>query len=132
MDTVASAVIVTPMTAIATTAHAMKVENLAARYGAKVAIENVTLDILPQRITALIGPSGCGKSTLIRCLNRMHEVIKGAYATGSVLLDGEDIYAKHADPVRIRRRIGMVFQKPNPFPTMSIYDNVLAGFKLNI
>ncbi len=85
----------------------------------------------PNKITAIIGPSGCGKSTLIRCMNRMHEVIRGAYAEGQVFLDDENIYDERADPVTIRRKIGMVFQKPNPFPTMSIYDNVIVGLKLN-
>jgi phosphate transport system ATP-binding protein len=113
------------------TGHTLVTRNLTAYYGKVKAIEDVSINFKPNLITALIGPSGCGKSTLIRCLNRMHEVIKHAYATGEVLLDGENIYAPEADPVRIRRRIGMVFQKPNPFPTMSIYDNVLAGLKLN-
>jgi len=81
-------------------------------------------------VTALIGPSGCGKSTFVRCLNRMHEVVPGARATGQVLLDGEDVYGPGVDPVVIRRRIGMVFQKPNPFPTMSVFDNVAAGLRL--
>jgi phosphate transport system ATP-binding protein len=112
-------------------ARELETRNLSAFYGKTKAVEDVNLKFSPNIITALIGPSGCGKSTLIRCLNRMHEVIKGAYATGEVLLDGENIYAPEADPVRIRRRIGMVFQKPNPFPTMSIYDNVIAGLKLN-
>ena len=85
----------------------------------------------PGSITALIGPSGSGKSTLLRSLNRMHEVVKDATVKGQVLLNGENIYAPGADPVRVRRRIGMVFQKPNPFPMMSIYDNVIAGFKLS-
>jgi phosphate transport system ATP-binding protein len=113
--------------------HARELEtrNLSAFYGKTKVVEDVNLKFNSNIITALIGPSGCGKSTLIRCLNRMHEVIEGAYATGEVLLDGENIYAPEADPVRIRRRIGMVFQKPNPFPTMSIYDNVIAGLKLN-
>jgi phosphate transport system ATP-binding protein len=112
-------------------ARELETRNLSAFYGKTKVVEDVNLKFSPNIITALIGPSGCGKSTLIRCLNRMHEVIKGAYATGEVLLDGENIYAPEADPVRIRRRIGMVFQKPNPFPTMSIYDNVIAGLKLN-
>jgi phosphate transport system ATP-binding protein len=124
---------VLPKAAYATNpvAHDFEVRNLAAYYGKTKVVEGINLKFQPGIITALIGPSGCGKSTLIRCLNRMHEVIKGAYATGDVLLDGENIYAPGADPVRIRRRIGMVFQKPNPFPTMSIYDNVIAGLKLN-
>lgn len=109
----------------------LEVRNLSAFYGKTKAIEAISILFRANTITALIGPSGCGKSTLIRCLNRMHEVVKGAYATGEVLLASENIYAPNADPVRIRRRIGMVFQKPNPFPTMSIYDNVIAGFKLN-
>lgn len=115
----------------ATKAHTMEVRNLSAFYGQTKAINEINLTFLPHNVTALIGPSGCGKSTLIRCLNRMHEVVSGATVTGEVLLDGENIYGPKADPVRIRRRIGMVFQKPNPFPTMSIYDNVLAGYKLN-
>jgi phosphate transport system ATP-binding protein len=87
---------------------------------------------MPSRqVTAIIGPSGCGKTTLIRCLNRMHEVISGARIEGRVLIQGEDIYALGVDPVLVRRRVGMVFQKPNPFPTMSIYDNVAAGLRLN-
>src|SRR4051812_1575499 len=109
----------------------LEVRNLSAYYGKSLAVGDINIKFNPNTITALIGPSGCGKSTLIRCLNRMHEVVKGAYATGEVLLDGENIYGPGSDPVRIRRRIGMVFQKPNPFPTMSIYDNVLAGVKLN-
>ncbi len=112
-------------------AHDLEVRNLDAYYGRTKAIEAINLKFKPNLITALIGPSGCGKSTLIRCLNRMHEVVKGASATGEVLLDGENIYAPTADPVRVRRQVGMVFQKPNPFPTMSIYDNVIAGLKLN-
>jgi phosphate transport system ATP-binding protein len=114
-----------------TVTHELETRNLSAFYGRTQAIEAINLKFRPNIITALIGPSGCGKSTVLRCLNRMHEVIKGAYATGEVLLDGENIYAPDADPVRVRRRIGMVFQKANPFPTMSIYDNVIAGLKLN-
>ena len=87
--------------------------------------------IEPKAITAFIGPSGCGKSTLIRTLNRMHEVIPNAYVTGSMKMDGEDIYATDVDPVKVRSQVGMVFQRPNPFPTMSIKDNVLSGYKLN-
>jgi phosphate transport system ATP-binding protein len=109
----------------------LEVKNLSAFYGTTKALEGVSIHYERNRITAMIGPSGCGKSTLIRCLNRMHEVIRGAYATGEVLLNGENIYAANSDPVRIRRKIGMVFQKPNPFPTLSIYDNVIAGYKLN-
>ena len=109
----------------------LAVKNFRAYYDSFLAIKDITMDIQRQKITAIIGPSGCGKSTLIRCLNRMHEVIHGAKVDGQVLLDGKDIYAPGVDPVAIRRRIGMVFQKPNPFPMMSVYDNVAAGLKLS-
>src|SRR3954454_8640463 len=99
-------------------------------YGSFKAVEDVSLSIEAKRITAFIGPSGCGKSTVLRTLNRMHELIPGAHAEGKVLLDGQDIYDSAVDPVAVRRTIGMVFQRPNPFPTMSIYDNVIAGLKL--
>jgi phosphate transport system ATP-binding protein len=99
-------------------------------YGKFLAVSGVNLTIEPRSVTAFIGPSGCGKSTVLRTLNRMHEVIAGARVDGSVLLDGEDIYAPTVDPVNVRRTVGMVFQRPNPFPTMSIYDNVAAGWKL--
>lgn len=108
----------------------LKVENLSAWYGNELCLKNISIGILAKTITAIIGPSGCGKSTFIRCLNRMHEVSHGGRVAGRVLLDGKDIYAKDVDPVIIRRRIGMVFQKPNPFPTMSIFDNVAAGLRL--
>ena len=108
----------------------MRIEGLSAFYGSFKAITDVTMDIRANRVTALIGPSGCGKSTYIRCLNRMHEVIPGARAEGGVLLGEDDIYAKDVDPVRIRRRIGMVFQKPNPF-SKSIYENVAWGARIN-
>jgi phosphate transport system ATP-binding protein len=111
--------------------HELEARSLTAFYGKTKAIEDVNISFKPNKITALIGPSGCGKSTLIRCLNRMHEIVRGAYATGEVLLDGKNVYDPYADPVRIRRQIGMVFQKPNPFPTMTIYDNVTAGYRLN-
>jgi phosphate transport system ATP-binding protein len=100
-------------------------------YGSTKAVDDVTLTIEPKTVTAFIGPSGCGKSTFLRALNRMHEVIPGARIEGKVLLDGEDIYAPVVDPAAVRRTIGMVFQRPNPFPTMSIYDNVAAGLRLN-
>jgi phosphate transport system ATP-binding protein len=100
-------------------------------YGKFLAVSGVTLTVAPRSITAFIGPSGCGKSTVLRTLNRMHEVIAGARVEGKVMLDGDDIYAHGVDPVDVRRTIGMVFQRPNPFPTMSIYDNVIAGLKLN-
>ncbi|MBI5838084.1 MAG: phosphate ABC transporter ATP-binding protein [Candidatus Eisenbacteria bacterium] len=109
----------------------IEVHSLSAWFGAQQALHDVTLDFAARRVTAIIGPSGCGKSTLIRTLNRLHEVVPGARHTGRVLLDGEDIYAPGADPVRVRREVGMVFQRPNPFPNMSVRDNVLAGFKLN-
>ena len=110
-------------------AHALTVKNLDAFYGDNHAVHDVTVDYHPNSVTAMIGPSGCGKSTVLRCLNRMHEEITGAYATGDVELDGHDIYAPEVDVVAVRRAIGMVFQKPNPFPTMSIGDNVAAGLK---
>jgi phosphate transport system ATP-binding protein len=105
-------------------------ENLSCYYGNHLAVEGVSITIEPKSVTALIGPSGCGKSTYLRSLNRMHEVIPGARITGKVLLDDEDIYASGIDPVAVRRLVGMVFQKPNPFPTMSIFDNVAAGLRL--
>ena len=108
----------------------MAVENLNMYYGAFKALHDVSMTIRRNMVTALIGPSGCGKSTFIRSLNRMHEIVPGARVEGSVLLDGEDVYAGDVDPVQVRRKVGMVFQKPNPFPTMSIYDNVVAGIKL--
>jgi phosphate transport system ATP-binding protein len=108
----------------------LEVQNLSAWYGNTLAIKHISMTIKSQAITAIIGPSGCGKSTLIRCLNRMHEVSHGGRVEGCVLLDGKDIYARDVDPVVIRRRIGMVFQKPTPFPTMSIFDNVGAGLRL--
>jgi phosphate transport system ATP-binding protein len=100
-------------------------------YGKFLAVSDVNITIPARSVTAFIGPSGCGKSTVLRTLNRMHEVIAGARVDGSVQLDGEDIYGRDIDPVDVRRTIGMVFQRPNPFPTMSIYDNVAAGLKLN-
>ena len=112
-------------------AGGMVVRGLDAWYGSFQALRGVDLLAAPKRTTAVIGPSGCGKSTLIRCLNRMHEVVPRAYATGQVLLRGEDIYDRGVDPVLVRRRVGMVFQKPNPFPTMSVFDNVAAGLRLN-
>jgi len=111
-------------------AKRIDVSDLNVYYGDFRAVEGVTLTVEPRSITAFIGPSGCGKSTVLRTLNRMHEVIPGARVEGKVLLDGEDVYGSDVDPVNVRRTIGMVFQKPNPFPTMSIYDNVVAGLKL--
>ena len=106
------------------------VSNLRAWFGNQQVLREINLDVLAQGVTAIIGPSGCGKSTFIRCLNRMHELVLGARAEGRVLLDNQDIYAPEVDPVLLRRRVGMVFQKPNPFPSMSIEDNVLAGLRL--
>jgi phosphate transport system ATP-binding protein len=110
----------------------MKLETsgLRASFGANEVLHGIDLSIPERQITAIIGPSGCGKSTFIRCLNRMHEIVPGASTTGRVLLDGSDVYTRTMDPVMLRRRIGMVFQKPNPFPTMSVRDNVLAGLRL--
>ncbi|MEQ9085618.1 MAG: phosphate ABC transporter ATP-binding protein PstB [Pontimonas sp.] len=109
----------------------IEIKDLNVYYGKFLAVEGVSMEIAPRSVTAFIGPSGCGKSTLIRTLNRMHEVIPGAYVDGEVLVDGNNLYASGVDPVSVRRQIGMVFQRPNPFPTMSIRDNVLAGVKLN-
>jgi phosphate transport system ATP-binding protein len=111
--------------------YKVSIKNLDAWFGTKQVLKNINLNIKPNAATAIIGPSGCGKTTLIRCLNRMHEMTPGAAAKGQVVVDEVDIYNKAVDPVIIKRRIGMVFQKPNPFPTMSIYDNVAAGLKLN-
>ena len=107
------------------------VKNLDIYYGDFLAVKDVSVTIEPRSVTALIGPSGCGKSTFLRSLNRMHEVIPGAHVQGEVIIDGENLYGKGVDPVMVRRKVGMVFQKPNPFPTMSIRENVLAGVKLN-
>ena len=108
----------------------MQSVDLNAWFGQKQALKNVNIGIKTNSVTAIIGPSGCGKSTFIRCLNRMHELTPNAKMAGQVLLDGQNIYEKQVDPVQVRRRVGMVFQKPNPFPTMSIYDNVAAGLRL--
>ncbi len=111
--------------------HRVSLKGLRAFYGDSEAVKDVDLDFEPNRVTAMIGPSGCGKSTLVRCINRMHEEIPGARAEGEVLLDEQDVYAEKVDVVAVRRSIGMVFQKPNPFPTMSIFDNVAAGVRLS-
>ncbi|MGC9670110.1 phosphate ABC transporter ATP-binding protein PstB [Planosporangium sp. 12N6] len=105
--------------------------NVSAYYGAFRAIDNITMTIEPKSVTALIGPSGCGKSTFLRSINRMHEVLPGAKVDGQLMIDGQNIYDRDIDVTAVRRMIGMVFQRPNPFPTMSIYDNVVAGLKLN-
>lgn len=106
----------------------MVISNLSVYYGNLKAVDGVSLDVHSGQVTAIIGPSGCGKSTFIRCLNRMHELISGTRVEGEILLDGVDIYGRGVDPVTIRRRVGMVFQKPNPFPHMTILQNVLSGF----
>src|SRR6478736_4987358 len=111
-------------------AKRIDVSGLTAYYGAHKAIEDISMTVEPRTVTAFIGPSGCGKSTVLRTLNRMHEVTPGGRVEGKVLLDDEDIYGSDIDPVNVRGTIGMVFQKPNPFPTMSIYDNVVAGLRL--
>ncbi len=112
-------------------AKRIDVNNLNVFYGSFMAVEDVSLAIEPNSVTAFIGPSGCGKSTFLRTLNRMHEVIPGARVEGEVLMDGTNLYAPNIDPVAVRRHVGMVFQRPNPFPTMSIAENVVAGVKLN-
>lgn len=112
-------------------AKRMELKDLNVYYGDFKAVEGVNMVIEPNAVTAFIGPSGCGKSTVLRCLDRMLELTPGARTEGQVMLDGQDIYASNVDPVRVRQQIGMVFQQPNPFPTMSIRDNVLAGIKLN-
>ncbi len=112
-------------------AKSIEVSDLNIYYGSFLAVEGVTLPIAARSVTALIGPSGCGKSTFLRSLNRMHEVIPGARVTGKIIIDGRDLYDSDVDPVEVRRNIGMVFQRPNPFPTMTISENVIAGVRLN-
>ena len=112
-------------------AKRIDVKDLDIYYGDFKAVEGVTMTVEPRSVTSFIGPSGCGKSTVLRTLNRMHEVIPGGRVHGSVMLDDQDLYASSMDPVAVRRTVGMVFQRPNPFPTMSIRDNVAAGLKLN-
>jgi phosphate transport system ATP-binding protein len=109
----------------------LEVKNLSATFGLHAVLKGISLSVLAAQITAIIGPSGCGKSTFLRCINRLHEVVHGATVTGTILLNGEAVYGKHVDPVLIRRRVGMVFQKPTPFPAMSIYNNVSIGLRLN-
>ena len=111
-------------------ADGLQVTDLNAWFGARQVLMNVSLRVPSNGVTALIGPSGCGKSTFVRCINRMHEVVPGARSSGQILLNGDDLYGPGVDPVMVRRRIGMVFQKPNPFPTMSVFDNVAAGLRL--
>ena len=112
-------------------AKRIDVSGMSAFYGGFRAVDDISLTVEPRTVTAFIGPSGCGKSTVLRTLNRMHEVIPGARVEGKVLLDDMDLYGKAIDPVAVRRTVGMVFQRPNPFPTMSIYENVAAGLRLN-
>ncbi|MCP9490488.1 MAG: phosphate ABC transporter ATP-binding protein PstB [Solirubrobacteraceae bacterium MAG38_C4-C5] len=121
----------TTATASATEAKRVEVSDLDIYYGSFHAVKSVTMTIQPNKVTAIIGSSGCGKSTFLRSLNRMHELVEGARVEGSVILDGQDIYAADVDSVMVRRQVGMVFQNPNPFPTMSIGDNVAAGLRLN-
>lgn len=109
----------------------MRAVALGAKFPDAVALRGITMPVVEHKVTAVIGPSGCGKSTFIRCLNRMHEVVPGATTSGDVLLDGKSIYGSDVDPVGVRRKVGMVFQKPNPFPEMSVRDNVLSGLRLN-
>ncbi|MDQ6915754.1 MAG: phosphate ABC transporter ATP-binding protein PstB [Actinomycetota bacterium] len=116
--------------AVESPARLVTLRNLHAYYGEQHAVNGVWLEFPPNEVTAIIGPSGCGKSTLVRCINRMHEEVPGARAAGTVLLDDVDIYRDEVDVVSVRRLVGMVFQKPNPFPTMSVYDNVAAGLRL--
>jgi len=111
--------------------YKMIAENVTIRYGDFSAVKNITMKFPEKSVTALIGPSGCGKTTFLRCLNRMHDMTKNAKVEGKVMIDNIDLYDKSIDPIYHRRKVGMVFQKPNPFPTMSIYDNVTAGLKLN-
>jgi phosphate transport system ATP-binding protein len=112
-------------------AKRIDVKDLNVYYGAFKAVEDVTMTVEPRSVTAFIGPSGCGKSTFLRTLNRMHEVVPGGRVEGHVMLDDQDLYSPKVDPVAVRRTVGMVFQRPNPFPTMSIFDNVAAGLRLN-
>jgi phosphate transport system ATP-binding protein len=121
----------TPSSTVAGEQPKLTVEHLNAWYRSNHALHDVSLVVPPRSVTAAIGPSGCGKSTFLRCLNRMHELVPGARAEGRLLLDGQDLLGREVDPVVLRRRVGMVFQRPNPFPTMSVRDNVAAGLKLN-
>jgi phosphate transport system ATP-binding protein len=114
-----------------TTSPKLSAARINAWFGASRVLRDVSLDVPANSVTAIIGPSGCGKSTFLRCLNRMHEITPGARMDGRIQLDGEDVYRGDVDPVQLRRRVGMVFQRPNPFPTMSVFDNVAAGLRLN-
>ena len=125
----ASAMAEAVTTPAAASKRQVELRNLNAYYGEHHAVKDVNISFSPSDVTAIIGPSGCGKSTMVRCINRMHEEIVGARAEGEVLLDGADLYGSNVDVVAVRRAVGMVFQKPNPFPTMSIFDNVAAGLR---
>ena len=120
-----------PSPTIDSNKYKMIAENITVSYGGVDAVKNVTMKFKEKSVTALIGPSGCGKTTFLRCLNRMHDMTKNAKVTGKVMIDTIDLYAKDINPIYHRRKVGMVFQKPNPFPTMSVYDNVTAGLRLN-
>jgi phosphate transport system ATP-binding protein len=109
----------------------LSIRDLNIYFGENHAVKNTVMDVAENSVTAIIGPSGCGKSTVLRSINRMHDLTPSARVTGTIMLDDTDIYSRSVDPVTIRRRVGMVFQKPNPFPAMSVYDNVVAGYKLN-
>ncbi|HEX3178976.1 MAG TPA: phosphate ABC transporter ATP-binding protein PstB [Methylomirabilota bacterium] len=111
-------------------ADGILVKELRAWFGHTQVLRGIDVTMAPREVTAIIGPSGCGKSTFVRCINRMHEVVPGAGVEGCILVEGHDVYGEHVDPVQVRRRIGMVFQRPNPFPTMTIFDNVAAGLRL--
>jgi phosphate transport system ATP-binding protein len=121
----------TPDAATRSTGRRVTIGDLNAYYGGQHAVKGMTIEFAPNEVTAIIGPSGCGKSTMVRCINRMHEEVPGARATGNVSLDDVDIYGDGVDVVSVRRTVGMVFQKPNPFPTMSVFDNVAAGMRLS-
>jgi phosphate transport system ATP-binding protein len=131
MAAIANNLVTAPTPPIAANATALTVRNLSVFFGDNHVLKNVSLDIAARAVTAIIGPSGCGKSTFLRALNRMHELVPEARMTGEIRLFGDDIYARNVEPVVVRRRVGMVFQKSNPFPTMSITDNVTVGLRLN-
>ncbi len=122
--------VIPPASAVSHATGRLSLEHMSAYYGEFCAVRDLSLEIVPQAVTAIIGPSGCGKSTFIRTLNRMHELVPQAHVEGAIKLDGEDVYGPDVDPVALRRVVGMVFQRPNPFPTMSVRDNVVAGVRL--
>ncbi len=118
-----------PETIVAGDAPAVELRDVLARYGNRIAVRNVSLDCPAGMVSAIVGPSGCGKSTLLRCINRLHESVAGATSSGAIRVDGVDVHARAVDPIALRRRIGMVFQRPTPFPTLSIFDNVASGVR---